>query len=757
MKKDQKYDIFISYRREGGVETAKHLRDILTEKGYRVFFDTDSLTSGDFNQALFDKIEQCKDFVIILGPGALDRCVNEGDWVRQELACALRNHKNVIPIMREGFKFPKDLPEDIASVRKQNGIKVDYQYFDAVVDTLISFLHSKPAWKRILQWLIPAAVVCCLAIAAIILQPWKSQTATPSSSPAVQATPVQAENSPLGNMQPETFSYEKNVLMPDIFPSGEWYNSPKWTVLGSKITREEIGSVTVLDTLNGAPEDAWDVSQYGDSSVKAWAVKNGDLYDLFIAGKGGVSAPSDCSVLFCGYKNAKSFNFGNAFHTDNTTDMRYMFSCCGMRGLNLSSFLTDKVSDMSAMFQYCDKLQALDISSFRTDSVKNMERMFLECKGLTQLDLNSFATPAVTDMSEMFFNDSSLRELDLNGFTLTEVTDIEGMFFGCSALENLTLSRFDTSKLQKADDLFTNCSKLKISYDGTEANWKQAGLQETLPESAEVYFAQGEAAQDQEVGSEHIWGNYIPEGTATIITKDGTHYTAVANSLIRKAKGIEPLRSWPNLYSGFDNPSEKNEYSMQNMIFFSDMLSVTKEDNLFKVTDKNGNTKDISLLTDASLLFIGSRDTGFPQEIKEKDIVSMNFDWSQTPAADIQYCTVTQTDGSFKTPAALIWFFVNQNEATGNPPSLVPTRELSQFFDREISISDLERIEITKNPTDSEFAGSAEEFQTEMRLYLKSGEQLDLTVSKFFSIYAKAGNGLVHTLQKSRLCELVFS
>ena len=87
----------------------------------------------------------------------------------------------------------------------------------------------------------------------------------------------------------------------------------------------------------------------------------------------------------------------------------------------------------------------------------------------------------------------------------------------------------------------------------------------------------------------------------------------------------------------------------------------------------------------------------------------------------------------------------------------MPTRELSQFFDREISISDLERIEITKNPTDSEFAGSAEEFQTEMRLYLKSGEQLDLTVSKFFSIYAKAGNGLVHTLQKSRLCELVFS
>lgn len=28
-----KYDIFISYRRDGGAETAKHIRDRLTEKG----------------------------------------------------------------------------------------------------------------------------------------------------------------------------------------------------------------------------------------------------------------------------------------------------------------------------------------------------------------------------------------------------------------------------------------------------------------------------------------------------------------------------------------------------------------------------------------------------------------------------------------------------------------------------------------------------------------------------------------------------
>ena len=44
---ETEYDVFISYRRDGGAETAKHLRDVLTERGYRVFFDTDSLRSGD--------------------------------------------------------------------------------------------------------------------------------------------------------------------------------------------------------------------------------------------------------------------------------------------------------------------------------------------------------------------------------------------------------------------------------------------------------------------------------------------------------------------------------------------------------------------------------------------------------------------------------------------------------------------------------------------------------------------------------------
>ena len=81
----QKYDVFISYRRDGGDVTAKHLRDALTERGYRVFLDVESLRNGPFNEALYEVIENTKDFLLILPPNGLDRCVNENDWVRLEI------------------------------------------------------------------------------------------------------------------------------------------------------------------------------------------------------------------------------------------------------------------------------------------------------------------------------------------------------------------------------------------------------------------------------------------------------------------------------------------------------------------------------------------------------------------------------------------------------------------------------------------------------------------------------------------------
>ena len=74
--RNRKYDIFLSYRRDGGAETAKHLRDTLTERGYSVFLDVESLRAGAFNTELYRVIEHCTDFLLILPQNGLDRCAD---------------------------------------------------------------------------------------------------------------------------------------------------------------------------------------------------------------------------------------------------------------------------------------------------------------------------------------------------------------------------------------------------------------------------------------------------------------------------------------------------------------------------------------------------------------------------------------------------------------------------------------------------------------------------------------------------------
>ena len=83
------YDVFISYRRVGGEHSARMIRDSLTEAGYDVFFDVESMRSGNFNTKLYSVIDECTDFVLILSPDALDRCSDEKDWVRREVEYAI--------------------------------------------------------------------------------------------------------------------------------------------------------------------------------------------------------------------------------------------------------------------------------------------------------------------------------------------------------------------------------------------------------------------------------------------------------------------------------------------------------------------------------------------------------------------------------------------------------------------------------------------------------------------------------------------
>lgn len=140
-----KYDIFISYRRDGGDKYARTIQQAL-EKRYRVFLDFDELEDGVFDQRIIDAINNSPVFLLILSKGALDRCVNEDDWVRQEILQAIKSGCHIVPvtIVEDNFEgIPSDLPKELQHAVGQ------HQFSELQMKTLFKESMEKMVKSRI--------------------------------------------------------------------------------------------------------------------------------------------------------------------------------------------------------------------------------------------------------------------------------------------------------------------------------------------------------------------------------------------------------------------------------------------------------------------------------------------------------------------------------------------------------------------------------------------------------------------------------
>ncbi|XP_037092455.1 NAD(+) hydrolase sarm1-like isoform X3 [Pollicipes pollicipes] len=140
-------DCFISYRRSNGSQLASLLKVHLELRGFSVFIDVERLEAGKFDNNLLNSIRQAKNFILVLTPSALDRCiedVDQKDWIHKEVYAALQSKCNIIPVI-DNFQWPEaeELPEDMRAICTFNGISWIHDYQDACVDKLERFIRGE--------------------------------------------------------------------------------------------------------------------------------------------------------------------------------------------------------------------------------------------------------------------------------------------------------------------------------------------------------------------------------------------------------------------------------------------------------------------------------------------------------------------------------------------------------------------------------------------------------------------------------------
>ena len=174
------YDIFISYRRKGaGAGVAGELQAKLENLGYKVFLDVDEIGSGQFPEQIERAISECKDFILVLSPGTLDRCVEEEDWVRREILQAQNQNKNIIGVGLPGFFMPEaeSLPEPLKPMTTIQVFSWTHEYrtasFAKIAENLVSTQLKKKKNHRLRLYLLSALliIVAAVVVAAVTKKP----------------------------------------------------------------------------------------------------------------------------------------------------------------------------------------------------------------------------------------------------------------------------------------------------------------------------------------------------------------------------------------------------------------------------------------------------------------------------------------------------------------------------------------------------------------------------------------------------------
>ena len=334
--------IFISYRRDDAAGHAGRLADNLVERfgRNRIFRDIDNIEPGeDFVTKIENAVGSCDILLAVIGrtwlsPNGSGRLDNPNDFVRLEIATALRRDIRVIPVLvqRASMPKPEDLPDDLDSLTRRNAVELTDLRWPTDVEQLISVMerilaqrgkaapelddrgveevpvdkpnsaarkNRTPPYKNKRLMLIAGASLIVLLAATILFWPPpktvqgsdnSNHATTPQPTLATQATPTKATPTPelKSSPSPESVPFAEPTL---------WTRDDSGTIL--RIVREgqTVKAIVVRPS----------------NTAKTYGLKQGDLFfealykDRTLKGKAYVRLDSKDVISCPEFERAQPF------------------------------------------------------------------------------------------------------------------------------------------------------------------------------------------------------------------------------------------------------------------------------------------------------------------------------------------------------------------------------------------------------------------------------------------------------------------
>lgn len=195
--------------------------------------------------------------------------------------------------------------------------------------------------------------------------------------------------------------------------------------------------------------DPYNSTNTRDDYVLYKVTMNGVLTDYVLSKSGKFVLNESCKSMFANCKQLKTIT--------------------GFTGPSFSSVFSNKLTtDMSSMFESCEKIEIFRLAGLVTSKVTNTSAMFKKCKSVNSYDFSEWNTSGITNMSYMF-NDFQMSKTDFSldishfKFSQTHEINMSYMFDSCGAATIVfpQMNNSDkTKKISNINYMFNNCKNL---------------------------------------------------------------------------------------------------------------------------------------------------------------------------------------------------------------------------------------------------------------------------------------------------------